>query len=74
MVRQLTGKWNVLMLSDLSKSHSIDTDTQYMVGVDVDKDGSWNWGGFAHIKSLVVYCLEAHFLNILDPSFRKKNK
>ena len=35
------------------------------------KDGSHNWGGFAHIESLVVHCLGAHFMNIWDPSFGK---
>ena len=34
-----------------------------------DKDGSHNWGGFAHIESMVVHCLGAHFMNIWDPSF-----
>ena len=38
------------------------------------KDGSHNWGGFAHIDSLDVYCLGAHFLNIWDPSFGKIQK
>ena len=32
-----------------------------------NKDGSHHWGGFAHIESLVVYCLRAHFSEYLGP-------
>ena len=38
------------------------------------KDGSHNWGGFAHIESYVSYCLGAHFMKFWDPSFGKMQK
>ena len=40
----------------------------------LSKDGSHNWGGFAHIESYVSYCLGAHFMKFWDPSFGKMQK
>ncbi len=45
--------------------------TRTLKFMTIAKDVSYNWGGFAHIESLVVYCLGAHFMNIWDPSFEK---
>ncbi len=38
------------------------------------KDGSHNWGEFAHIQSMVGYYLGAHFMKVWDPSFGKMQK
>ncbi len=45
-----------------------------MPAVTYVKDGTHNWGGFAHIESLVVYWSGAHFTNILDPPLEKYRK
>ena len=36
-----------------------------------NKDGSQNWGGFAHIESLVFYCFKGTFYQVLGPLLRK---